>query len=248
MKKCFIIFCCAMVLLPVCMQAQDILSRRDGTTIEAKVLEVTSSEIKYKKHTNLDGPTYTVPVAEVASIVYSNGERESFALQQPSEESHKHNAESADNNSNKNVVSASNSVSSVGNVVMASQGVMPPSSRYRDLRYFYNFRNYDRAIHHGNSPFWCGVASFFIPGLGQTINGEFCRGVGFFFLSCFLPVIGGIWNICDAVRVTKVKNMYRSDLARRGFVTSIDSPEYMLENPDQLGGDLSSLGHLSLDF
>ena len=37
--------------------SQDVILKKDNTTILSKVLEVTSTEIKYKKWSNQDGPT-----------------------------------------------------------------------------------------------------------------------------------------------------------------------------------------------
>ena len=51
---------------------------KDGNTIVSKILEITANEVKYKKFTNLEGPTYTISKAEVKVINYANGEKESF--------------------------------------------------------------------------------------------------------------------------------------------------------------------------
>ena len=56
--------------------AQDIIVKKDGNTITSKVTEITSSEIKYKKFSNQNGPTYTIGKNEVNYINYENGERE----------------------------------------------------------------------------------------------------------------------------------------------------------------------------
>lgn len=70
------------ILLFLCVSlvgmAQDVIVKKDGNTILAKVLEVTSTEVKYKKHTNLEGPTYTISKTEIQSINYENGEKEVF--------------------------------------------------------------------------------------------------------------------------------------------------------------------------
>lgn len=58
--------------------AQDILVKHDGTTIKSKVVEVGTSEIKYKKWDNLDGPVYSISVKEVLALNYENGTQESF--------------------------------------------------------------------------------------------------------------------------------------------------------------------------
>lgn len=58
--------------------AQDVIVKKDGSTILSKVLEVTSSEVKYKKFSNQEGPTYTIKVSELQAINYQNGEKDSF--------------------------------------------------------------------------------------------------------------------------------------------------------------------------
>ena len=63
------------------MSAQDIITKKDGTDIKAKVSEVGVNEIKYKDFSNLEGPVYTMPVADVLMITYENGERDVFANQ-----------------------------------------------------------------------------------------------------------------------------------------------------------------------
>lgn len=59
-------------------KAQDVIVKKDNTTILSKVLEVNSTDIKYKKWSNQDGPTYTISRNEISSINYQNGEVEKF--------------------------------------------------------------------------------------------------------------------------------------------------------------------------
>lgn len=61
--------------------AQDVIVKKDGSTILSKVLEVNTTDIKYKKYSNLDGPTYTILKTELLSINYKNGECEKFTLE-----------------------------------------------------------------------------------------------------------------------------------------------------------------------
>jgi len=46
---------------------------QDGNTIEAKVMEIHPSEIRYKRIDNLDGPMIIIPKDRVLSIKYKNG-------------------------------------------------------------------------------------------------------------------------------------------------------------------------------
>lgn len=59
--------------------AQDIITFADGKTVEAKVLEVTQAEIKYKKYRYQEGPLYSVNKGAVKQIKYAYGEIEEFA-------------------------------------------------------------------------------------------------------------------------------------------------------------------------
>lgn len=70
------------MLLMACMTmaiaAQDVIVKKDGSTILSKVIEISDTQVKYKKHSNIDGPTYVVNVSELAGINYQNGEKERF--------------------------------------------------------------------------------------------------------------------------------------------------------------------------
>lgn len=51
---------------------------KNGEAINAKVIEITDTEIKYKKCSNLNGPTYSVYKSQVSVIKYINGTEETF--------------------------------------------------------------------------------------------------------------------------------------------------------------------------
>ena len=67
-----------LAMFSVIAHAQDVIVKKDGNTITSKVTEITSSEIKYKKFSNQNGPTYTIGKNEVNYINYENGERETI--------------------------------------------------------------------------------------------------------------------------------------------------------------------------
>lgn len=67
------ILCFVSLLVTVLVFAQDIIITNDAKKIEAKILEVSSSEIKYKELDNLNGPTFILSTKEISSIIYSNG-------------------------------------------------------------------------------------------------------------------------------------------------------------------------------
>lgn len=61
------------VVAAIGVYAQDIIVTRDAKRIEAKILEVSSSEIKYKEFNNQSGPTFVLTSAEINTIIYQNG-------------------------------------------------------------------------------------------------------------------------------------------------------------------------------
>ena len=65
-------------IMPLIANAQDVIVKKDGTTILSKVLEVNQDNVKYKKHSNPNGPTYTVGIADIMAVNYANGEKDTF--------------------------------------------------------------------------------------------------------------------------------------------------------------------------
>lgn len=62
--------------------SQDIIVFKTGDEIKAKILEITTDQIKYKKWDNVDGPTYSSTKAEVFMIKYLNGTKDVFKVQE----------------------------------------------------------------------------------------------------------------------------------------------------------------------
>jgi len=58
--------------------AKDIIVLNSSDSIKAKILEVTPTEVKYKKMNYLDGPTFIILKSEISKITYGNGDVESF--------------------------------------------------------------------------------------------------------------------------------------------------------------------------
>lgn len=63
--------------------SQDYITKTTGDSIPAKVLEVTSTEIKYKKVDNPNGPTYSVLKSDIFLIRYENGSTEVITKMEP---------------------------------------------------------------------------------------------------------------------------------------------------------------------
>ena len=60
------------------INAQDVITKRNGEDVYSKVLEITQTEIKYKKFENENGPTYTILIKDVLKIHYENGTNDIF--------------------------------------------------------------------------------------------------------------------------------------------------------------------------
>jgi len=58
------------------LAAQDLLVFTDGSIEQVKVLEIGDDAIKYKKWTNLDGPTFSTSRANILNIKYQDGTEE----------------------------------------------------------------------------------------------------------------------------------------------------------------------------
>lgn len=141
--------------------------------------------------------------------------------------------------------------------------------KYKELKHIYNFREW-----HGGyekySPFWCGFASFCIPGLGQMCAGEGLRGLGQVCVNVGLGVLAtgyanngnaeayliltlarlgyGIWSIIDASRVAKVKNMYETDLHSQYSEISVDMYPSLNPMVSQSGLSVAPGMTLSISF
>lgn len=111
--------------------------------------------------------------------------------------------------------------------------------KYKEMAEVYDFRLYQKSPFDIYSPAGSGIASFFIPGLGQMICGEWGRGFAWlggqmgsllimvitavsesedlFLMSSAAALAIRVGTIVDGVRVAKVKNMYMEDLRKSGY-------------------------------
>ena len=58
--------------------AQDSIVKRNNERIAAKIIEVSSTEVKFKRFDYQDGPVFILKNWEILNIVYANGLKESF--------------------------------------------------------------------------------------------------------------------------------------------------------------------------
>ncbi|HDR88851.1 MAG TPA: hypothetical protein ENN63_04385 [Bacteroidetes bacterium] len=58
--------------------SQDIILKRSGEEIQARVTEVGSDKVTYKRYDNLNGPSYVLEISEIVRIRYENGTEDVF--------------------------------------------------------------------------------------------------------------------------------------------------------------------------
>jgi len=68
-----LLICLTTLLISINAHAQDFIVLKNGDEIKSKVLEITQSEIKYKKYDNIDGPTISIAKTNVSMLRYANG-------------------------------------------------------------------------------------------------------------------------------------------------------------------------------
>lgn len=76
MKHLLVLF---MLLCSATAYAQDVIVKKDGSTVVCRVVELTSSEIVYKKWSDLNGSNYVMNRSDASSINYESGKKVSFA-------------------------------------------------------------------------------------------------------------------------------------------------------------------------
>ena len=74
MKKLFFFY--VLFLVSLVAKSQDIIIKKNGDEIKAKVLEIAVNEIKYKRYDFQDGPVYTIAKTDVILVRYENGMNE----------------------------------------------------------------------------------------------------------------------------------------------------------------------------
>lgn len=197
-------------------QAQDLITTRSGEDIEAKVLEVRTKEVKYKKFSFLDGPTYSISKKDILMIRYENGEKDIFdgySDYTPQAEAQVH----------------------PGMHYRDYKFLYKPRLYVRQPydRYSPGWSGFASVVIPGLGQAingeWGRAATFFTLNIlsNVMINGrrKYDAQGNYYYDESVVPyvIIGAIvdiWSVFDAVRVAKVKNMYEQDM--RGLEASVD--------------------------
>lgn len=233
MKKAFILI--TMLFGSIGMAcAQDIITTKDGSDIQARILEVTNSEVKYKRFSNLEGPTFTISKSDILIVRYENGENEVFK-ESDNVQQNQYNQRNYQQAPRRGYYNPNG---------MNTDAEIWEGMRYREYAPYYNHKYYVKQLGDPYSPVWCGIASAIIPGLGECIAGEWGIGLGTFGLNVGLSLISnvcfaeenytlgyvfygcalgvGIYSIFDAVIVAKIKNMYWQDINTQRYSFNLD--------------------------
>jgi hypothetical protein len=72
MKQLLVMF---MLLCSTTVFAQDVIVKKDGSTVVCRVVELTTSEIVYKKWSDLNGSNYIMNRSDASAINYQNGKK-----------------------------------------------------------------------------------------------------------------------------------------------------------------------------
>lgn len=230
MKKLFILLSLAVLALP--SYAQDLITKKNGTDIQAKVLEVSTFEVKYKAWDNLEGPTFILPTYDILIIRFENGTNHVFGMTSPG-------------------------YGQNGGYYTSDMSILgKPGLRYRDLKHYYSRDDYG-FLHHPRYGLGMPWLNLIFPGLSQYCMNEPGLGTRYLLISlgCTLAsslaastsvtyrdgnyvristppaaevvavlasaglIATEICSIVNAYRVAKVKSLYSEDLRnyRQGY-------------------------------
>ncbi len=211
MKRFFLVIT-VLLSAALAVSAQDLITKKDGSDIQAKILEVTSTEVKYKKYSNLEGPTFTLPKSDILIIRYENGENEVF-----------------NSNQNSSALNTSNDVypgmlyKDYKDFYNTRNYVKQPGDPYTP--FWIGFADFFiPGLGNAITGEWGRAAGFFFSNLGlgvlglsqvkgeSTSYGSSYEYSGMYWVITAARVGLNIWSICDAVHVAKAKNMYNQDL------------------------------------
>lgn len=78
MKKFYYLLLVSLLFTAMQAVAQDVIVKKDGSTLLTKVTKVGEVEVEYYKWDNQDGPLYTISTNKILSINFENGSRELF--------------------------------------------------------------------------------------------------------------------------------------------------------------------------
>ena len=231
MKRILLIIVAVIIGSCLSVSAQDIITKKDGSDIQAKILEVTTSEVKYKKYSNLDGPVFTMPKSEILIVRYENGENEVF------NDNQKTVALNTDNN-----VAPGMRYRDYKDFYNTRNYVRQPGDPYTP--FWIGFGDFFiPGLGNAITGEWGRAAGFFLSNLGLGLlsytqrtpviqNGyTYYEYSGLYWAITAARIGLNVWSICDAVHVAKVKNMYNQDLRAQRASFDFDIEPFFTFSP-----------------
>lgn len=219
---------CAMQMIV----AQDVIVTRQAERIDAKVLEVSETEIKYKKSSNLNGPTFVLSTEKIASILYANGEVQVFEQQQSKTAEEKPQMSVPDRKIEDGVVL----FRQAGRIVVNNNGIYEPDNlmdllgeneynNYKDAR-----RSYNRATVSIVSGWICSLAGGVFISEGLNRKKDYTVVIGAIIMTAgqiVLP-IGYIVQGISAGRISRIAEGYNADAKRQLGMDMTVAPSLLL--------------------
>ena len=131
--------------------SQDVIYKRDNTKVEAKIIEINPTQIKYKMFDYPDGPLYIINKSEVIKIQYPNGQVDIYNPEIRKEETpsakdengkKQINAALLNENFKRNVVSVNLLQAMLGYLSVSYEWIDPNGMFGIKIPLGYNFANY----------------------------------------------------------------------------------------------------------
>jgi opacity protein-like surface antigen len=144
MEKLILIL--TLAVLGTAGQAQDIIIKKNTDEIECKVLEIEQEVIKYKKYSNLDGPTYSISKEDIFMVKYENGEKEVFKTEEK-EPVVDNTVDTRELPYRAVAIRAGISAGNIFNAVMVNEGTITTNSNYAfTLNSFFKNRRFSSSV------------------------------------------------------------------------------------------------------
>ena len=180
MRRLFLLMAAALATLS--LMAQDLIITRDSKRIEAKITEVSSSEIRYLEWNNQNGPVFVLRTDEINSIIYQNGNVTTF----------EHAVAPAPTYNNNNAANYSSSPLPVGYIVKDDNDIYTVGSLRMSEDQYVDFirQNCKEAYDYYDSgiSLWSSGWKLFGMGVGLVLGGTVWWCVGW---ACFEPWTNG---------------------------------------------------------
>ncbi len=210
MKGKIIFLCLNLFFIILTVTAQDVIITKNSQRIDGKVTEISIREIKYIPQNHPDGLVIAIPISNVSSILFSNGEVKSFNIENSNTEAPI--TEGMSYNEYKNLYSSGLYVpqhtdpysrvwAGIGSAIIPGLGQGISGEWGRGL-----------AIFAGHFSLSLGMLSQITPsGNGGSLYNRY-DFTSLYWTLATIQLFYDIWAICDAVHVAKIKNMYYQDI------------------------------------